>query len=293
MDALLKKLQYRPGTPITVVDAPDELASAIAAWSSEGEVRARITKGAAFVIAFVRASDELHRTVGRVVPKLADDATLWMAYPKKSSKKYRSDLSRDDSWQALGDLGFEPVRQVAVDADWSALRFRRAEQIRQLARDPSRALSRTGRSRAKGRPAVVDEFVARAREGRAPLIEAVDATVRRVAPELSVALDGRFLGYGPFHYRYPTGREGDTFVVAMMDGAQALSIYVMGGDGGQWLVEGNADRLGKVSVGKSCIRVKRRDQIDLDVLGEIVRTAADQHADAVRAGVSEGRSGGR
>jgi Domain of unknown function (DU1801) len=137
------------------------------------------------------------------------------------------------------------------------------------------------RSRAKGRPAAVDDFVARAREGRAPLIEAVDATVRRAAPELKVALDGKFLGYGPFHYRYPTGREGDTFVVAMMDGAQALSVYVNAGDGGQWLVEGNADRLGKVSVGKSCIRVKRLDQIDLDVLAEIVRTAADQHADAL------------
>jgi hypothetical protein len=291
MDDLLKKLQYRPGTPITVLEAPDELASAIGAWSSEGEVRRRLTKDAAFVLAFVRSSDQLHRTLGRVVPKLADEVVLWLAYPKKSSARYRSDLSRDDSWQELGDLGFEPVRQVSVDADWSALRFRRAEQIRQLARDPSRALSRTGRSRAKGRPAVVDEFAARAREGRAPLIEAVDATVRRAAPELTVALDGKFLGYGPFHYRYPTGHEGDTFVVSMMDGAQALSVYVNGGDGGQWLVEGNADRLGKVSVGKSCIRVKRLDQINLDVLGEIVRTAADQHADAVRAGVSERRPG--
>jgi len=204
-----------------------------------------------------------------------------MSYPKKSSAKYRSDLSRDDSWRELGDLGFEPVRQVAVDADWSALRFRRAEQIRELKRDASRALSRAGRARAKGRPAPVDQFVARAREGRAPLIEAVDATVRQAAPELKVALDGKFLGYGPFYYRYPTGHEGDTFVVSMMDGAQALSVYVNAGDGGQWLVEGNAERLGKVSVGKSCIRIKRLDQIDLDVLGEIVRTAASQHADVL------------
>ncbi len=281
MDPLLKKLQYRPGTVITVLGAPSELAPTIDAWSADGAVRTRLAREAAFVVAFVRSSDELHRAVDRVVPKLAEEGVLWMSYPKKSSAKYRSDLSRDDSWRELGDLGFEPVRQVAVDADWSALRFRRAEQIRELKRDASRALSRAGRARAKGRPAPVDQFVARAREGRAPLIEAVDATVRQAAPELKVALDGKFLGYGPFHYRYPTGHEGDTFVVSMMDGAQALSVYVNAGDGGQWLVEGNAERLGKVSVGKSCIRIKRLDQIDLDVLGEIVRTAASQHADVL------------
>ncbi len=161
MDPLLKKLQYRPGTVITVLDAPSELAPTIDAWSADGAVRTRLAGGAAFVVAFVRSSDELHRAVDRVVPKLAEEGVLWMSYPKKSSAKYQSDLSRDDSWRELGDLGFEPVRQVAVDADWSALRFRRAEQIRELKRDASRALSRsrsrpgqgpTGRRRRVRRP---------------------------------------------------------------------------------------------------------------------------------------------
>jgi hypothetical protein len=293
VDSLLAKLQYRSGS-ITVVGAPPELASTLEDWSADGPVSTRLAKGATFVVAFVRSAAELHRSIGRVVPKLADSAVLWFAYPKKSSTRYpSSDLGRDDSWQELGDCGFEAVRQVAVDADWSALRFRRAGEIPTMVRDPNRAMSRSGRARTTRRPAAVVEFLGRAREGRAPLIEAVDATVRRAAPELKVELDGKFLGYGPFHYRYATGHEGDTFVVAMMDGAQALSVYVMGGDGGQWLVEGNAERLGKVSVGKSCIRIKRLDQINLDVLGEIVRTAADQHADVLRTGVSEGGSGRR
>lgn len=125
---------------------------------------------------------------------------------------------------------------------------------------------------------MVDEFIAEARPGRAELIAAADATIRRAAPALEAARDGRFLGYGPFHYRYESGREGDTYVVSMMDGAQALSIYVMGGaDGDQYLAEANADRLGKVSVGKSCIRVKRLEHLDLDVLAEVVAEAAAQH----------------
>ncbi len=43
------------------------------------------------------------------------------------------------------------------------------------------------------------------------------------------------------------------------------------------LAEANADRLGKVSVGKSCIRVKRLEHLDLEVLAEVVAEAAAQH----------------
>jgi hypothetical protein len=55
----------------------------------------------------------------------------------------------------MGAAGFEPVRQVAIDGDWSAVRFRRVEFIERLTRDPSRAMTREGRRRATGgrRPA--------------------------------------------------------------------------------------------------------------------------------------------
>ena len=128
------------------------------------------------------------------------------------------------------------------------------------------------------RPTAVDEFLDGLAEPRRALVAAVDETIRGAAPELAVAVDGRFLGYGPFHYRYASGREGDTFAVSMMSGAQALSVYVLGADGDRYLAEANAERLGKVSVGKSCIRVKRIEHLDLDVLAELVRRSADQLA---------------
>ncbi|MBP1154450.1 MULTISPECIES: hypothetical protein [unclassified Paenibacillus] len=51
---------------------------------------------------------------------------LWFAYPKKTSKKYKADISRDEGWQPLIDLGFEGVRLAAIDDDWSDIRFRNA-----------------------------------------------------------------------------------------------------------------------------------------------------------------------
>jgi hypothetical protein len=45
-----------------------------------------------------------------------------------------TDITRDRGWEPLHDAGFLPVAQVAIDADWSALRFRRREEIREITR---------------------------------------------------------------------------------------------------------------------------------------------------------------
>jgi hypothetical protein len=88
----------------------------------------------------------------RLLAKAAPgDAVVWVAYPKGTSKRYRSDLNRDSGWASLGAAGFEPVRQVAIDEDWSALRFRRVEFIKSMTRSPKHALSAEGRAKAAKR----------------------------------------------------------------------------------------------------------------------------------------------
>jgi len=83
------------------------------------------------------------------LPKLTKDALLWFCYPKGSSKKYKCDFNRDNGWQALGELGFEPVRMVAIDEDWSALRFKPAEAIKTMTR--SFAITATGKAKVAAR----------------------------------------------------------------------------------------------------------------------------------------------
>jgi hypothetical protein len=72
---------------------------------------------------------------------------VWFAYPKGTSKKYKSEINRDNGWQILGELGFEGVRGVAIDEDWSALRFRRVEFIKAMNRDKKRAMITQGKAR--------------------------------------------------------------------------------------------------------------------------------------------------
>jgi hypothetical protein len=81
------------------------------------------------------------------------------------------------------------------------------------------------------------------------------------------------IGYGRFHYRYATGREGDASLIALSSRKQYISLYVLCADAGGYLAERYADRLPRANIGKSCVRFKRVDDLDLDALRELLTEA--------------------
>jgi hypothetical protein len=78
------------------------------------------------------------------------------------------------------------------------------------------------------------------------------------------------IGYGTHHYRYESGREGDTVAVGFAPRAQALVLYGVVDDGQDFEL---AQSLGTCSTGKGCLYVKRLGDIDLDVLQRLIQTA--------------------
>ncbi len=104
-----------------------------------------------FSLAFITKQKEVD-TLGKAIAKKVEvDAVIWFAYPKGSSKKYKSEINRDSEWKVLGEAGFEPVRMVAIDEDWSAVRFRRVEFIKTLTRGKEHRMSAGGKARAAGK----------------------------------------------------------------------------------------------------------------------------------------------
>lgn len=83
-----------------------------------------------FALAFTTRRVDLDALSAQLCQASEGDAILWMVYPKGSSKQYSCDFNRDVGWDVLRAAGFDSVRMVSVDADWSALRFRRAEFIK-------------------------------------------------------------------------------------------------------------------------------------------------------------------
>ena len=75
------------------------------------------------------------------------------------------------------------------------------------------------------------------------------------------------VGYDSYHYVYDSGREGDFMVAGFSPRKQALTLYIMSGfSGHQALMK----KLGKHTTGKSCLYVKKLDDVDLDVLEELI-----------------------
>lgn len=108
-----------------------------------------------------------------------------------------------------------------------------------------------------------------------PTVEAVDRAVRAAAPELARSVSGETLIYGPFRYRYPSGREGSSALVtiAVRKGGVSVHVNSVRADGA-YVAEARADTLGKVKVGRSCITVKRLADLRLDALSAVVAEAA-------------------
>ncbi len=100
-----------------------------------------------FIHLFVKTQKEVEKYAKLAVDSLDGDGHLWISYPKKSSKKYKCDISRDKGWDILGTMNFEPVTQISIDEDWSALRFRNVDYIKTMKR--KFALSEKGKERIK------------------------------------------------------------------------------------------------------------------------------------------------
>lgn len=149
MNPIFAKLNYKTQPEIAVINAPDEFLSVVDEMKPLATLVhdvQQIQKGD-FAIAFVKTQQEVDTLSPVLANKLTGDAILWMTYPKGSSKKHKCDFNRDTGWSVLGKLGFEPVRMVAIDEDWSALRFRRVEYVKKMTRQESGALTEQGKAK--------------------------------------------------------------------------------------------------------------------------------------------------
>jgi hypothetical protein len=149
MNDVFKKLNYKDQAEIYVLNAPESFQPAMDEMGEIAKVKTSLTgaKDASFLLAFVTKQAEVDKISRQASKALKGDALLWFAYPKGSSKKYKCEFNRDSGWSVTGEEGFEPVRQVAIDEDWSALRFRRPDYIKTMTR--SSAMTKAGKEKIK------------------------------------------------------------------------------------------------------------------------------------------------
>ncbi|ATB28239.1 hypothetical protein [Melittangium boletus] len=112
--SLAKKLNLKEGMKVRVVGKPADvdLDDVVATTSTQAEA----------LLVFVKTLAETDAKCAPLIEAAKEDRLAWVAYPKAG--QLGTDLNRDILWQHLQKHGIQGVRQVAIDAVWSAMRFR-------------------------------------------------------------------------------------------------------------------------------------------------------------------------
>jgi hypothetical protein len=131
MATLFDKLQLKGHEDMLVLNTPESFEAALSQLPVLHIHRSiQALPQITFSLAFVTKQDQVDALAPKIAARAKGDAAVWFAYPKGSSKKYKCDFNRDTGWAALSTAGFDCVRSIAIDEDWTGLRFRRKEYIK-------------------------------------------------------------------------------------------------------------------------------------------------------------------
>ncbi len=122
MTSLSKKFQLKAGQSLMLVNPPAGFQNYLASEEIG------VAKQSDAVLIFTNSLAEVEQVVPPALQSVSEEALVWVAYPKRASG-VRTDVNRDKLWKALKQTGWQPVRQIALDTVWSALRFRPAGKV--------------------------------------------------------------------------------------------------------------------------------------------------------------------
>ena len=100
--------------------------------------------------------------------------------------------------------------------------------------------------------------------------KAIDKLMREVTGAKPAMWGPSIVGYGKYHYKYASGREGDWFQTGFSPRKQNLTLYIMDGFSKQATM---LKKLGKHKTGKSCLYIKRLEDVDLGVLRQMIEAS--------------------
>lgn len=145
MNSILKKLGLTTQNPVLILNSPDEYKDILCEITSE--IHTKIQGKYKFIQLFEINLCNAKNISNDLIDALEFDGYLWLCYPKGTSKKYKSDINRTKAWEIFSPYEFEPVSQVSIDDNWSAMRFRHVDNIKTMKRKT--AATEKGKDRIK------------------------------------------------------------------------------------------------------------------------------------------------
>lgn len=120
----------------------------------------------------------------------------------------------------------------------------------------------------------IKEYLAALPPERREPVEFLHEFIRKISPKLKPHFAYNMLGYGSFKYKNYKKEVIDWPTVALASQKNYMSLYVCALDGKEYLAEKYAKELGKVDVGRSCVRFKKLTDLNLPMLKKVLQEAA-------------------
>jgi len=120
----------------------------------------------------------------------------------------------------------------------------------------------------------VKEYLDAVPKERKEIILYLHDLIQKTAPQLKSHLAYNMLGYGSFLYKNNKKEMLSWPTIGLANQKNYISVYICAVDDGQYVAEKYKDGLGKVSVGKSCIRFKKLEDVDIPTLKKVIKAAA-------------------
>jgi hypothetical protein len=115
-----------------------------------------------------------------------------------------------------------------------------------------------------------EEYIHMIEEPRKSQMKTLHECIQKAVPNLTPFIISGMIGYGKYQYKSKSGRQGEWAVVLLANQKQYISVYACGVKDGKYIPEQYKDALPKANIGKSCIRIKKLEDIDMDVLKTIL-----------------------
>jgi hypothetical protein len=126
--SLSQKLQFKPDQHLLLLNPPQDYVDHLKSELAGVRLLTATREQSDAVLLFVNNLAEVASLAPEATQLVRPEGLLWIAYPKGSSR-IKTDVNRDTLWKTVEPAAWRPVRQIAIDEVWSAMRFRPADQV--------------------------------------------------------------------------------------------------------------------------------------------------------------------
>lgn len=120
-----------------------------------------------------------------------------------------------------------------------------------------------------------EEYISLIDEPRRSEIQALFDFLKKMLPKEKPFILAGMIGFIPFHYKSKSGREGDWAIVSLANQKNYISVYLCAADGKVYTAEKHKAKFPNASIGRSCIRFKKVEDIDLKVLEKVIKEGVE------------------